>query len=142
MNDEQREIMKFTVAPFVNYQSGEFGCNTVMPSGEIMRRIANAEDEAIKRALKALGWCPPEEFARLNGKCEWHEREAIRRQAAQEDVESKNSAMREVIKEAFNSFAEDPESDAAWLLTERQRKAIAKLQPFIESSTHQQHTSP
>lgn len=139
MNDEQKEIMKFTVAPFVNYQSGEFGCNTVMPSGEIMRRIANAEDEAIKRALKALGWCPPEEFARLNGKCEWHEREAIRRQAAQEDVESKNSAMREAIKEAYDSLAN---VSTTFGRTPAQDAALAKLQPFIESSTHQQHTSP
>ena len=41
-------------------------------------------------------------------------------------------AMREAIREAFNSFAEAPESDEAWLLTERQRTALSKLQPFLK----------
>jgi len=39
--------------------------------------------------------------------------------------------MREAIREAFNSFAEAPESDAAWLLTERQKTALSKIQPFL-----------
>jgi hypothetical protein len=39
--------------------------------------------------------------------------------------------MREAIREAFNSFAEAPESDAAWLLTERQKTALSKLKPFL-----------
>ena len=39
--------------------------------------------------------------------------------------------MREVIKKVFNSFADDPYSDSAWMLNDVQIAAISKLQPFI-----------
>lgn len=41
-------------------------------------------------------------------------------------------AMREAITEVFNSFADEPASDSAWLLDDRQTAALAKLQPFIK----------
>lgn len=47
-------------------------------------------------------------------------------------------AMREAIKEVFNSFANEPASDSAWLirrespwLDDRQTATLAKLQPFL-----------
>lgn len=40
-------------------------------------------------------------------------------------------AMREAIREVFDSFADEPASDSAWLLDDRQTAALSKLQPFI-----------
>ena len=40
-------------------------------------------------------------------------------------------AMREAIKEVFNSFNDEPASDSAWLLDDRQTSALSKLQPFL-----------
>jgi len=39
--------------------------------------------------------------------------------------------MREALKKVFNSFADDPYSDSAWMLNDVQIAAIAKLKPFI-----------
>lgn len=47
-------------------------------------------------------------------------------------VATQLQAMREAIKEVFTSFADDPASDSAWLLDDRQTAALAKLQPFIK----------
>ena len=46
--------------------------------------------------------------------------------------ESEIEAMREAITEVFNSFADEPASDSAWLLDDRQTAALTKLQPFIK----------
>jgi hypothetical protein len=44
---------------------------------------------------------------------------------------AENTAMREAIREVFHSFADDPPSDASWLLDDRQNHALARLYPFI-----------
>ena len=44
---------------------------------------------------------------------------------------AENTAMREAIREIFHSFADDPPSDASWLLDDRQNHALARLYPFI-----------
>ena len=44
---------------------------------------------------------------------------------------AENTAMREAIREVFHSFADEPPSDASWLLDDRQNHALAKLRPFI-----------
>jgi hypothetical protein len=43
---------------------------------------------------------------------------------------AENTAMREAIREVFYSFADDPPSDASWLLDDRQNHALARLYPF------------
>jgi len=41
-------------------------------------------------------------------------------------------AMRTAIKEVYNSFADEPASDSAWLLDDRQTAALTNLQPFLK----------
>jgi len=43
-----------------------------------------------------------------------------------------NEAMRTAIKEAYNSFADEPASDSVWLLNDRQTAALANLKPFLK----------
>jgi hypothetical protein len=45
---------------------------------------------------------------------------------------AENTAMREAIREVFHSFADDPPSDASWLLDDRQNHALARLYPFTK----------
>lgn len=44
------------------------------------------------------------------------------------EMEKQLEAMREAIKEVFNSFNDEPASDSAWLLDDRQTSALSKLQ--------------
>jgi len=41
-------------------------------------------------------------------------------------------AMREVINEIYDSFADEPQSDSSWLLDDRQLTALSKIKPFIK----------
>jgi len=232
---------KLTITPVFNHETKEFGCVMADASREISRKIACAEEESTKRALKALGWMPPEEAAAMREKIEHLGKansmlhldlvdahaETAKKTKRAEKAEAENAAMREAmthlgeanadrlrlrealgdllliyekdntsydsygvegsdwpvcnicqaegkpgvfacglphdegcavhkfqqaltappppvvakadieamreaIREAFNSFAEAPESDAAWLLTERQTAALSKLQPFLK----------
>lgn len=102
----------------------------------IVTRGGQTEDirDALRnRSLKCVNACagmadPAAEIARLKSTCEWHEREAIRRQAAQEDAERENAAMREAIKEAYEALAN---VSPIFGRTPAQDAALAKLQPFI-----------
>jgi len=51
---------------------------------------------------------------------------------ALDKVLADNTAMREAIREVFHSFADDPPSDASWLLDDRQNHALARLYPFTK----------
>lgn len=42
-----------------------------------------------------------------------------------------NKKMRDAIKVALNSFADDPDSDSSWLLGDKQITALSKLKSFI-----------
>lgn len=48
-----------------------------------------------------------------------------------ERAEKQLEAIREAIKEAFNSFADDPQSDSVWLMNDRQASALGKLKHFL-----------
>jgi DNA anti-recombination protein RmuC len=54
--------------------------------------------------------------------CEQLERE-------RDEARDQLQAMREAIREVFNSFADE---DSAWLLDDLQTAALAKLKPFIK----------
>lgn len=58
----------------------------------------------------------------------WHDKlEDMQRELGKTREQLK--AMREAIREVFNSFADE---DSAWLLDDLQTAALAKLKPFIE----------
>jgi hypothetical protein len=41
-------------------------------------------------------------------------------------------ALREVINEIYDSFADEPQSDSSLLLNDRQVTALSKIKPFIK----------
>jgi hypothetical protein len=47
-------------------------------------------------------------------------------------AKAESEAMREVIKEVYHSFADEPASDASWLLDDRQTHVISNLQIYTE----------
>ncbi len=60
----------------------------------------------------------------------WHDKlEDMQRELGK--TRDQLEAMREAIREVFNSFANEPASDSAWLLDDRQTAALTKLKPFI-----------
>ena len=41
-------------------------------------------------------------------------------------------ALREVMNEIYDSFADEPQSDSSWLLNDRQVTALSKIKQFIK----------
>jgi hypothetical protein len=101
------DLIKLTVTPVFSRDSNAFGCLTTNAAGEISRRVAYAEEAAIKMALKALGWMPPEDAA----------------------------AMREAIRDAHDAgrACEDTLEKTGWPdCAQRLSESLSKLQPFLK----------
>jgi hypothetical protein len=92
-----------TITPVFNHETKEFGCVMADASREISRKIACAEEESTKRALKALGWMPPEEAA----------------------------AMREAIREAHD-LIQWLKTNSYGRHLRTASTALSKLQPFLK----------
>jgi len=86
--------------------------------GDFARKLERERDEANKGLHQKYI-----EFDAL-----FDEAEQIR--IERDEALAENKAMREAIREVFHSFADDPPSDASWLLDDRQNHALAKLYPF------------
>ena len=120
MSDILKKELRFTVAPFVDFAAEEFGCYTTDIAGEIHRKVARAEDEAIRQSLQALGWAPPEEYAKL-----MQEASAMR-----DAIKEARDALDDMRWSARPSRIENPRMFVAW---EKASTALIKLQPFLKT---------
>ena len=105
--------IRFTFTPIIDHSQKMFGCVTADFNREISRRVACAEDEAIKRSLKALGWMPPEDVV-----------------AMREALKDSDAALRKCLNYMLRLPMSG--SDAECEAMDDAHHALRKLQPLLQ----------